>query len=136
MTRPLTAEQLRLRGTFRGDRHAGKAAVLAGWPKGRPQKPKFVRGQAARVWREVCDGMMEQGTLSPLDRTAVAAFAILTAEQIALKQMLDREGYTVRRRDGKEAPHPALKLIDANHRLLMKLARELLTPAARAKAGL
>src|SRR5687768_5537642 len=98
MTRPLTAEQLRLRGTFRPDRHAGKAASMAGWPLGRPQKPRFIKGLAARIWKETCDGMEEQGVLSPLDRTAVAAFSILMAEQIALKQMLDKEGYTVRRR--------------------------------------
>lgn len=68
---PKPAEELKLRGTFRADRHADRDKV----PKaeGTPKKPRHLKGEAAAHWRDVVPLLAGNGTAKQADTAALVA---------------------------------------------------------------
>lgn len=68
-----------LRGTFRGDRHTN-AAVAPPPPKGRPEPPKPLEGDALAEWDRMVRRLEQCGTLAVVDDAALYQYVRLFEE--------------------------------------------------------
>lgn len=82
-----------LTGTFRADRHAGYATPEP--PKGRPDPPKALDGDALAEWGRLCDRLMANGTLALNDDGALYQAARLFAETEDYARLRDETGASV-----------------------------------------
>ena len=73
-----TAQSHVLRGTFRGDRHGDSVSPEA--PKGRPEPPKPLEGDAAAEWDAICGDLELAGVLTRIERMAIYQYSRLYAE--------------------------------------------------------
>lgn len=67
---PKSTAALKLTGTFRKDRHAGRCD--SAWPVGSPEPCADLSGPAAELWRLIVEST-PPGVLSPLDAAALTA---------------------------------------------------------------
>jgi len=73
-----------LAGSFRADRHGAKKTPDA--PKGKPEPPKPLEGDARDEWDRLVVRMEQLGTLSPVHDAAMYQYCHLFAETEELKQ--------------------------------------------------
>jgi P27 family predicted phage terminase small subunit len=66
---PKTVHELKLRGTYREDRHAARAIIPN--PTGTPTKPKSLTGEASKFWDEIVPQLVEAGSVRRLDVKAI-----------------------------------------------------------------
>lgn len=64
-----TADQLKIHGTFREDRHAARDSAPK--PSGRPERPASLTGDAATHWDFVVNQLAELGVVTELDTMAL-----------------------------------------------------------------
>ena len=79
--------QHKLEGTFQKVRHAGTVTPEA--PKGRPEPPKPLTGDALAEWDRMIGRLEQLGTLTVVDDAALYQYALLFAETegLALNQI-------------------------------------------------
>jgi phage terminase small subunit len=80
VSRPKDAETLKLHGTFRKDRHAGRENIPP--PQGEPVRPASLKGDALKHWKENLPRLMSNRTIGESDTTAF----VLLCETYALQQ--------------------------------------------------
>ncbi len=80
--------------TFRGDRHGD--AVAPEPPKGVPESPKPLEGDALAEWDRMIDRMQSSGTLSVVDDAALYQYCRLFAETEQIERTQAETSETVR----------------------------------------
>ncbi len=83
-----------LAGTFRGDRHGD--AVAPEPPKGKPEPPKPLDGDALEEWDRMIGRMESSGTLSKVDDAALYQHCRLFAETEQIERTQAETSETVR----------------------------------------
>lgn len=73
-----------LQGTFRGDRHGGHSVPEP--PKGRPEPPKPMAGEAKAEWERMVERLEKNRTLSIVDDAALYQYCCLFAETEEIKR--------------------------------------------------
>jgi len=82
-----TAQQHKLEGTYRRDRHAGVTAPEV--PKGQPTSPKRLTGEARLEWDRMIQRLETTGTLTLVDDAALYQCCRLFAETEDLARQRD-----------------------------------------------
>lgn len=88
-----TAKQHRLEGTFQKVRHAGFTNPEP--PKGRPESPKKLAGEAKSEWDRMIVRLEANGTLAKTDDAALYQYCRLFAETEDLARLRDETGASV-----------------------------------------
>ena len=129
--RPMTAEELRVRGSKLA---AGREAALA-LPLKAPPCPKDLGPYARSVWRKVVPVLLAAGRLSVADAELLRAYCEAAAEARTAAEMLEREGRTFRTDKGYIGQHPAVAMQRSAWRALCQVAKALgIEPSGRAPA--
>lgn len=82
--RPLDAGELKLRGTYRKDRHAKRELIpVAG---GVPEKPSTLKGEAAKHWDEIVPQLVKLNIAKLIDTSAVIRACELWADRKAARK--------------------------------------------------
>ena len=125
---------LKLRGSERAKDRPKNEPI----PKqGMPQPPEFLGGEALAEWGRKAPLLYEQGTLTLIDDTALAAYCEAYALYVeALDECYDVElGRTrmlVKRANGDEVKNPVLLILNRARSQMIKLAAEFgMTPSGR-----
>lgn len=138
MARPrLSEEHHALVGT---QAHKSTAKVESKHSASRPRMPEHLSVEARREWRKVLPLLLERGSLTQADASAVALYCETFARWLTAKRdvevngivvtaiTLDKRGEQVQNRK----QNPALRIAQDSERSLRTYLRELgLTPAAR-----
>lgn len=127
-----------------------KAKRLAGLkapapPAGEPDKPEWLSAEASAEWDRVLPQLLTAGTLSRIDRSALAAYCQSWSDVVALTAQVEKDGRTwdepIQSAAGavvghRIKPHPAVRQLEAaSARMRQYLIEFGLTPAARARMG-
>jgi P27 family predicted phage terminase small subunit len=102
-------------------------------PSAPPERPSFLRGEAAEAWDRVIRAM-PNGTYTAADTSVLAIYCEACAIWSAAQQMLAAEGLSAPGSRGQMAPHPAVAIAAAQASLILRSADRLgLSPTARAR---
>jgi P27 family predicted phage terminase small subunit len=101
---PTPTKLLKMRGTFRPDRH--EADVLVPTIAKIPRPPARLSKGARREWRRIADNLFELGILTPLDLGALEAYSIARDRALEAELELARDGRTIKTPQGLRR-HPA-----------------------------
>lgn len=88
-----------------------------------PAPPDWLSDDAAAMWREYAPAACDEGMLTRLELPVFALFCENLAEYVALRRVLDEEGYTVKTEHYTGA-HPAAKLMGESRKSLISLAEK------------
>jgi hypothetical protein len=80
-----TASDHRAQGTFRKDRHADWGTIKP--PRGRPETPSELRGEALKEYNKMADAMESVGTLCVTDDAVLFQYAMLCADTKELEKL-------------------------------------------------
>jgi len=133
--RPDPTELLKLRGTYRADRHSRNR------PKPEttlPDRPRWLAGEGKKEWERLSPVLVRHGLLSELDRACFASYCQAWAEFVLISRKVRRlEDFTVTTDKGNVIQHPLLGIRNRAHARLLSALREFgLTPSARAGLSL
>ncbi len=137
--KPLSAEQLRKRGSWRAKQRARDEAREgrreASVPH--PRCPKWLSKRAKAEWRRVVPVLIKLDVVNGLDESLIALYCQAFADYAGANEVLDCEGATYKASTGLVKRHPATVLRDQAHRRLLQTIRELgLSPIARERLGI
>lgn len=126
-------ELLRLRGTFRPDRHGDRGFTV---PGGAPEAPASLSAGARKEWNRLCPLLVSAGVLAPTDRDILACYCEVVAELEAISAFCVQNGSyvpLVKTAGGNAIQNPAIELRNTLRTQLKSLAACLgLSPADRA----
>jgi P27 family predicted phage terminase small subunit len=123
-----TDRDLRLRGTWRPDRH-GQGSP---WPAGAPSCPGWLDKEAKAEWKRVVPKLAAAGIVGPLDRAVLVVYCTTFAQWHAAVQKLAGENLVIPGPGGRPIAHPLEKLASSLASDLLKVAAELgMSPRAR-----
>lgn len=132
--RPTPTELLIASGSRRASRRSANPKPAAG----RPSKPKWLVGAAAKHWSPTLKRIQQVGTLARTDGEAIARYCLALARLIRANAMIEKIGevHTYFGEDGKvkyRQQHPEVTILNNLYAELRRLEQEFgLTPAARA----
>lgn len=87
--RPKTAQELKLRGTFRKDRHAAREAAAG--PAGVPEKPKTLTGEAAAEWDRIVPELVRLGLVGSIDQSLIVGACRFWAHHCAYDKLQEKD---------------------------------------------
>ena len=131
MSRPATPlSVLKLRGTYRPDRHMKREAA-GDLPTARC--PQWLDPSARKVWRRLGPGLTRLGLLTSLDGPLFAVWCVTYARWQAALKTLDAEG-PIYYHGGLKKTSPLVTIVDGLAKQLLALSSQFgLSPVARAK---
>lgn len=86
---PKSAAELKIRGTFREDRHAEREAIPEA--AGVPVKPASLKGEAGKHWDAVVPQLVANGTAKEIDTPALVALCKTWGRYVACDAKLDKK---------------------------------------------
>lgn len=134
---PLSAEQLKLRGSWRWKQRAKEEAATAADddPGITTPPPKWLSRRAKQIWRRT-DGWLRHVRATG-DEAVLAAFCQTYADYIEATELIQRDGAVIKSpKHGGLAKHPAVTIVNQCRTALVRLANELgLSPSGRERLG-
>jgi P27 family predicted phage terminase small subunit len=127
-------EILNMQGSSWGKRRKGEPKARSGKPK----KPGWVTGEAAKVWRAAIAELESMGTLAGSDGAAIGRYCVLLVRWIEASKFLAKYGETYPYKDDQGrvkgwAQFPQVATVNKLSVLVLRLEQEFgLTPASRA----
>lgn len=126
--KPQDETALKLRGTYRPDRHDTDPPPIAD----AAEKPATLDADAADVWNALSPALTAQGLLSDLDALAFEMLCTEAARWRSLQRMLAETGGPIVMVGGIPKANPALIQLHKSRDATLGMIREFgLTPAAR-----
>lgn len=100
-----------------------------------PTCPPSLKGEARKEWRRVVRQLLDLGTLSPLDRSTLAAHCLAWARLVEAERMIaETGGEVIRGPSGAPMQNPWRTVANQAAKQLHERTAELgLSPAARAR---
>jgi P27 family predicted phage terminase small subunit len=100
---------LKLRGTYRADRHEATKSVPT--VARIPRAPSYLTTGARREWSRIVRLVFDLAILTPLDLGALAAFAMARDRALEAEREVARDGATIETPQGRRR-HPALLTLE------------------------
>lgn len=129
--RPRTPpETLKVRGTFREDRHGSRL----GNDGEIPVCPRWLEKEARAEWKRMTQWLARKGLISQADRGALALYCEAWGEFVRLRGLVRAQGDTVHGSTGSVVLNPLVRLKEDAAQRFIRLASQFgCTPAARAR---
>jgi len=120
---------LKLRGTYRPDRHGGGVDI----PASKPVIPRWLKGEARKQWQGIVPQLVEAGIVCRLDRVLLILFCHAWEQYLDIRKLRQIEPLLIKTTAGNNIQHPLVGMENRAVARLLKLAGELgLTPSSRA----
>jgi P27 family predicted phage terminase small subunit len=132
-------EQKKLQGTFQKRPSRGRKVTVEA---GAPEPPKWLSKVARGEWKRILPLLLERGSLTAADATALGTYCATVARYIAASESLESDGMQVETvitdNNGvihtKKILNPMLKVAESSERAMFRFLKELgITPASREK---
>lgn len=129
-----------MRGTYRADRHEKRPQ----FPAERPIMPRWLKGEARKVWQRTAPKLIEAGVLTKLDRAVFAAYCEATADYLKVQRLCEQlaeqdsvgQGLLIRTKKGNLVQNPLIGIRNRARSAMTKLAMEFgLTPSSKARVS-
>lgn len=135
---PTPTALLERRGSWRAKKKTGEPRP----ERGRPPCPRWLSGDAKKIWREIIPQLDQMGVLCRIDRNAVARYCTLWARWREAEEFIAEKGAVYARRDSEGrvksfAQWPQVAIAEKLATQLLRLEQEFgLTPSARTRIQL
>jgi P27 family predicted phage terminase small subunit len=127
--KPKSTEAHKKRGTYRNDRHAGRAEAEPGIP----EPPRTLSADAKAEWKLVVGRLAAANLVATLDRAGLALYCQAWADYWAARKIVTEQGWTAVGSQGQIVEHPAVKAMQNAWARCLQAAKEFgMTPASRA----
>jgi len=132
--RPTPTAQLKLRGSYRRDRH-GQRDSEPSPPAKLPDRPRWLTGEARREWERLGPLLAEQGLLTEWDRSLFSMYCQEWKTYVTVcRNLRTPEDCTVLTTKGNVTQHPLVGLKNRTYQNLLRIAAEFgLSPSARTR---
>jgi P27 family predicted phage terminase small subunit len=90
----------------------------------KPKPPKWLKGDAKKVWDDKADLLFEQGTLTLVDDIVFALFCESYASYMKIYNQVSKEGFTIEANNGKQVRHPLAGMLITARDAVNKIASE------------
>ena len=128
--KPTPTATLRLRGTYRNDRHGERLEL----PASVPNCPSFLGAEGKREWRRIVNSLKDVQLLTESDRAALALYCQAWDEFIGFDKVVKNGELVQQLQSGNHRINPAVQArANAAMRVLKTCAELGFTPASRGR---
>jgi P27 family predicted phage terminase small subunit len=126
---------LKMRGTWRGDRHGGQQEPEYESLEELPEPPGFFDPIAVYEWERIGPSLIEKRVLTAMDLAAFSGYCLNVARMVKAERLVAKEGLVVDGPMGEKA-HPAVMIARQSEAEVLKFAKEFgITPASRTRVS-